>query len=96
MVVLAREYGLSPVAQALRVNYAALKHHLAATAAPPAARSGASAVSFVEVPMRASLGGSQWVIELEDRAGWKLTLRLAQTDRSDALALAQGLWRERS
>jgi hypothetical protein len=38
---------------------------------------------------------SQWVIELEDRQGSKLTLRLAQSDRAAALALAQGLWRQR-
>ena len=31
MVRLARRYGLSPVAQVLRVNYTALKRHLAAT-----------------------------------------------------------------
>lgn len=96
MVNLSREYGLSPVAQALRVNYTALKHHLAATAVAQTARSGASAAHFVEVPMRAGPGGSQLIIELEDRAGSKLTLRLAQTEISGALALAQGLWRQRS
>jgi hypothetical protein len=39
---------------------------------------------------------SQWVIELEDRQGSKLTLRLAQSDCAAALALAQGLWRQRA
>ena len=38
----------------------------------------------------------EWVMELEDRQGAKLTLRLAQTDRAAALALAQGLWRQRA
>lgn len=96
MVRLARRHGLSPVAQVLRVNYTALKHHLAATAAPQARRSGAIAAEFVEVPMTACPSGSQWVIELEDRNGSKLTLRLAQTDSAGALTLAQGLWRQRS
>ena len=96
MVRLARRYGLSRVAQVLRVNYTALKHHLVATAAPQAPRSGAIAAEFVEVPMTACPSGSQWVIELEDRKGSKLTLRLAQTDSAAALALAQGLWRQRS
>jgi hypothetical protein len=95
MVRLARRYGLSPVAQVLRVNYTALKHHLAATAAPQAPRSGAMAAEFVEVPMTAC-PNSQWVIELEDRQGSKLTLRLAQSDSAAALALAQGLWRQRA
>jgi hypothetical protein len=95
MVRLARRYGLSRVAQVLRVNYTALKRHLVATAAPQAPRSGAIAAEFVEMPMTAC-PNAQWVIELEDREGWKLTLRLAQTDRAGALALAQGLWRQRS
>jgi hypothetical protein len=95
MVRLARRYGLSRVAQVLRVNFTALKRHLVATAAPQASRSGAIAAEFVEVPMTAC-PNSQWVIELEDRQGSKLTLRLAQTDSAGALALAQGLWRQRS
>ena len=96
MVRLARRYGLSPVAQVLRVNYTALKRHLVAPAAPQAPRSGALAAEFVEVPMSACPSGSPWVIELEDREGAKLTLRLAQTDSAGALALAQGHWRQRS
>ena len=95
MVSLARRYGLSPIAQVLRVNYTALKHRLVATAAPHAPRSGAIAAEFVEVPMRVC-PNSQWVIELEDGEGSKLTLRLAQTDSAGALALAQGLWRQRA
>jgi len=96
MVKLARGYGLSRVAQALRVNYAALKRHLLAAATPQAARSGAVAPEFVEVPTTACSSTSQWVIELEDRRGSKLTLRLAASDHAAALALAQGLWRHRS
>ena len=95
MVRLARRHGLSRVAQVLRVNYTALKHRLVATAAAQAPGSGAIAAEFVEVPMTAC-PNSQWVIELEDRQGWKLTLRLAQSDCAAALALAQGLWRQRA
>jgi hypothetical protein len=96
MVPLARHYGLSPVVQALRVNYNGLKRRLAAR--PPPEVSGADSVpaGFVEVPMTACPSGSQLVIELEERNGSKLTLRLAQTDSALALALAQGLWRQRS
>jgi hypothetical protein len=46
--------------------------------------------------MTACPSAAPWVIELEDRDGSKLTLRLAQTDSVGALALAQGLWRQRS
>jgi hypothetical protein len=94
MVTLARGYGLSPVAQALGVNYTALKRHLVASPAPEPSRAGALPPGFVEVATWPS--GPQCVIELEDRRGLKLTLRLAQGDRVAALALAQGLWRHRS
>ena len=96
MVRLARRYGLSRVAQVLRVNYTGLKHHLAASSSAQAPRSDAIAAEFVEVPMTACPGGPHWVIELEDRDGLKLSLRLAQSDSAAALALAQGLWRQRS
>jgi hypothetical protein len=96
MVRLARRYGLSRVAQVLRVNYTGLKHHLVASSDPQAPRTDAIAAEFVEVPMTACPTGSQWVIELEERGGSKLTLRLAQSDSAAALALAQGLWRHRS
>ena len=96
MVRLARRYGLSRVAQVLRVNYTGLKHHLVASSDPQAPRTDAIAAEFVEVPMTACPTGSQWVIELEERGGSNLTLRLAQSDSAAALALAQGLWRHRS
>ena len=95
MVRLARRYGLSRVAQVLRVNYTGLKHHLVASSDPQAPRTDAIAAEFVEVPMTACPNW-QWVIELEDRQGSKLTLRLAQSDSAAALALAQGLWRQRA
>ncbi len=93
MVTLARRYGLSPVAQALRVNYTTLKEHLMVSANAPRSRPGPR---FVEVPLTAWPGGSQWVIELEDGSGSKLTLRLTQADSANALAVAQGLWRDRA
>jgi hypothetical protein len=48
------------------------------------------------VPVAAWPGVSQWVIELEDRRGSKLTVRLAQGESIAALALAQGLWGHRT
>jgi hypothetical protein len=117
MGALARRYGLSPVARALRVNYTALKRHTPARPIPEARRPGApstlhsppSAVlrrtgatedgsaQFVEVPTGgwSALPSGQWGIELEDRRGFKLTLRLPQGQHAATLALAQGLWRHR-
>ena len=98
MATLARSYGLSPVAQSLSVNYTALKRHLAARPTPEPSRAGAVPPGFVEVPLATwpAEPSGPWVIELEDRRGSKLTLRLAQSQSVAALALAQGLWRQRS
>jgi hypothetical protein len=95
MVALAGEYGVSPVAQALRINYTALKRHMMAS---PPSQVGPTGLppGFVEVPVTAWPSAPPWVIELEDRGGCKLTLRLAQGDPATALALAQGLWRRRA
>ena len=97
MVRLAREYGLSPVAQALRVNYTALKGHLVAAAgARPASPASLVSGAFLEVPVSAWPAGPQWVMELEDGCGAKLTLRLTPGDRATALTVAQGLWEHRA
>jgi len=96
IIGLAGRYGVSPVAQVLKVNYTALKQRLVGTAPPAVARSGPVAAQFVEVPMSSCPNGSPWVIELEDRGGSKLTLRVGPNDRASAVALAQELWRHRS
>jgi hypothetical protein len=95
IVPLARVHGVSPVAQALGLNYTALKGRVVGGRAAPAS-GGQSAGGFVEVPVAPWPAGSQYILELEDRLGLKLTLRLAQGEHTEALALAQGLWRHRS
>ena len=67
MVRMARRYGLSPVAQALRVNYTALKHHLVATATRQTSRSGGLAPEFVEVPMPACPTGPPRILDLSSQ-----------------------------
>jgi hypothetical protein len=96
MIPLARRYGVSPVAQALGVNYSGLKAHLVASASAPTSPMGVVPAQFVEVPLRVQPDESQWVIELEDRCGSRLMLRLAQSNSASVLALAQGLWSCRS
>ena len=96
MIPLARRYGVSPVAQALGVNYSGLKVHLVASASAPTSPTDVVSAQFVEVPLTARPDAPQWVIELEDRCGSRLTLRLAQSNSTTVLALAQGLWSCRS
>jgi hypothetical protein len=99
MAMLAGRYGLSPVAQALKVNYTGLKRHLAASVAYQAepVRGVAGGSSFVELPLSGWPVASQWVLELEDGSGCKLTLRTtALGDSAAAMAIAQGLWSHRA
>jgi len=98
IVPLAQAHGISPVARALGVNYTTLKERtlVGTNGAPPPIEKQTH--GFIEVPV-ATPGSwsapSQWTIELEDRQGPKLTLRLAQAESTTVLALAQGLWSRR-
>lgn len=95
MASLARDYGTSPVARALRIDYNALKRRLAIMGPETPSGGGAVPSGFVEVPV-ALWPSSQGVIELEDNRGSKLTLRLPACDIATVLALAQGLWKQRA
>lgn len=93
IVPLAQSHGVSPVARALRLNYTALQQRTLAGSASVLA--GNSSDGFVEVAVPSWPGGARWSIELEDRRGAKMTVRLAGGEAATVLALAQGLWRQR-
>ncbi len=95
MVSLARDYGTSPVARALRIDYNALKRRLPVIGTETPSGGGAATSGFVEVPV-AVWPSSPGVIELEDKRGSKLTLRVPACDITTVLALAQGLWKQRA
>jgi hypothetical protein len=95
MAKLAGRYGVSPVAQSLGVNYTSLKDHLVGKNSIQGSNVSPGPAAFLEVPVTAWPNGPQWVIELEDRSGAKLTLRLGQGDAAAALSVAQGLWSSR-
>ena len=93
IVPLAQAHGVSPVAQALGLNYTALKQRSVEGGEPSA---GKPMRDFVEVAVASWPGAAApCSIELEDRHGSKLTLRLAGGEMAAVLALAQGLWRQR-
>ena len=94
IVPLAQSHGVSPVARALRLNYATLRQRALAGSAPVLA--GNPSAGFVEVAVPSWPGGAAWSIELEDRRGAKMTVRLAGGEAATVLALAQGLWRQRT
>jgi hypothetical protein len=97
MATLAQDYGVSPVAQSLGVNYSALKRRLADPAGEPRSRDGLVSPQFVEVPVEAWQScSSPWAIELEDSRGAKLTVRFTSGDSATVLELACGLWGQRA
>jgi hypothetical protein len=96
IVPLARAHGVSPVARALRLNYTALASRSVGMAGSAPALAGNPADGFVEVAVPAWPGGVSCSIELEDHRGAKMTVRLACAEAANLLAVAQGLWRQRS
>ena len=94
IVPLARAHGLSPVSRALRLDYYGLQRRVLSERAPDVGP--AQEPHFVELKVRPGTTESGCVVELENRFGSKMTLRLAQASRSDALALVEAFWRQRS
>jgi hypothetical protein len=88
---LTRNFGLNPVASALRLNYYALKERAAdlpAAAAAPAVRP-----TFVAIDAP-PLIPSGCIIEAE-HAGEKLTIRVSGSAPLDVLSLLQAFWSRR-
>jgi hypothetical protein len=90
MARLSRVHGISPVCQALRVNYSDLQRRvnplpkvsLNKRSKPP---------TFVELNVSPSTGAG-CVVEVEDR-GAKMTLRLSAGNGADPIGLLQAFWR---
>ena len=87
---MARIHGVSRVSRLLRVQYYALRDR--AKAAPVATPKPASD-PFIEIPLTTPTAPAACVVELEDRSGSKMTLRLAPTNGVDALVLVEAFWR---
>jgi hypothetical protein len=94
---LARQYGLSRVQRALRLNYYDLLQRMEAL--PALTVEAASALpkhttpAFVELKVpHTSLANGATILELEDRTGRKLTVRLAGENGMGLVELARALW----
>jgi hypothetical protein len=88
---LAGAFGIGRVARVLGVGYYALKERAQAGCQP--SRSGHPGAAFIELPLPAPIPRSDYVVELEDGRGAKMTLRLAPGSGSEVVALAQAFWR---
>ena len=88
---LAGAFGVGRVSRALGVGYYALKERARDGGQPSG--SGQQAAAFIELPLPTAIARSDYLVELEDGRGAKMTLRLAPGSTSEVLALAQAFWR---
>jgi hypothetical protein len=88
---LAGAFGVGRVSRALGVGYYALKERAQESWQP--SRSSNQAAAFIELPLPTRVSRSDYLIELEDGRGAKMTLRLAPGSGSEVLALVQAFWR---
>jgi hypothetical protein len=87
---LAGTFGVGRVSRALGVGYYALKER-AQDCRPPSCSGNNPA--FIELPEPSPIPRIDYLVELEDGRGAKMTLRLAPGSGSEVLALAQAFWR---
>ena len=88
-VPLARKHGLNRVSRALGVKYDSLKRRMTVDST----REAPTAATFVEVSR--SKVAEEYVIELEERRGAKMTIRLSSSSAIDIVGLASAFFRRR-
>jgi hypothetical protein len=93
LVALARAHGVSPVSQALRLDYYALKRRV--MEAEPLRRSHRKTVApFVELPLIGPTPSSpRCTVELAKNTGVTLTIRWEGQPAVDLIGLAESFWR---
>ena len=85
-VTLAKTHGVYRVSKTLRVSYHGLKSRVAAAAVPPPQEESIS--PFVELDLSRSFSPEECIIELEERDGSKMTIRLKGSSSVDVIELA--------
>lgn len=94
IVPLAKTYGLSQVARALGLDYYGLKRRVLAARSSRAHELKVKDPAFVELKLGPRAVEPQCVVELENPAGARMILRLAQSSNADLLRLAEAFWRQ--
>ena len=93
LVALARVHGVSPVAQALRLDYYALKRRVLES--EPVRKSRRKAVApFVELPwMGSPPTAPRCTVELTKNTGGTMTIRWEGPAAAEVMGLAESFWR---
>jgi len=94
-VRLAKEYGVSQTANALRLNYGDLKKRMQGVRGEglpvPVAEP-----TFVELGWQPGMPRAPWAVEMEHRSGAKLKIVLGgQAEAVDVVALSEAFWRQK-
>lgn len=89
---LAKVYGVSPVQRILRIDYRGLERRALGMEKPSAKARATERPRFIELPALASRR-AEHVVELEDAAGRKLSLKIPAGHLAEVLPLAQAFWR---
>ncbi len=90
---LARAYGISALARTLRLSYDSLEQRVLGTGQ---GRARTPKRAFVEVAWVPPACGSECTVELKDRRGSTMSIRLTAGAVGQVVALAQAFWRGRS
>jgi hypothetical protein len=95
-VELARARGAGSVAEALRLNEGSLKRRMKTSRGQAAAKGPSGSPAFVEVEFPSAGSSRDSVVQVEDRTGTRLTVRLSGVGSGDVAAIARALWGSRS
>lgn len=87
---LARRHGVNPIAQALRLEYYALKRHVE-EGAPRSRGEGHVRPAFVEVAVPPLAALRDYVVKMERADGARMRVRL--TSPGDLIAMTEAFWR---
>jgi len=90
---LAKIYGVSPVQGILKIDYSGLARRTLGMSQKPSAQArAATQPRFIELPGLPARR-AEHVLELEDAAGRKLSLKIPAGHIAEVLPLAQAFWR---
>jgi len=94
--LMAGRYGISRTANALGVNYQALKNRLGRTAAAGSGQEAEGEARFIELTPFPPSGTSECFLEWEDAGGAKMRVRLQGMGMPDLVALGRSFWDRQS
>ena len=87
-----QEHGVSKTAQALRLDYYALKERVESAPEKRSAAKPSSEIKFLEIPLGAPSGRPECVLEFEDGQGARLRVELQGSALAELETVARSLW----